>query len=160
MPFKSPEARSSALFRAASIPLAPPADLDPTSCRLWREVVASRSADWWNAASLTLLRRVCRTAGHVERLHDALDAATIGTAQARDLNRQMLAGNQFLGVLAAKLRLSQQASVDRRSAWITERGPAGADDVLLGGRAIVHDDRGRAADDEIAVRWGNGPAPV
>jgi hypothetical protein len=119
MPRKSAEARSAAVFLAT--PLEPPTDLDPRAAELWWEIVRSHPADWWNGGSLTLLRRFCRTAGHVERIHDALAQEPIGSSQSGVLHRQMVSGNQSLGALASKMRINQQAMIDRRSGHITER---------------------------------------
>jgi hypothetical protein len=135
MPRISAESRAGAIFRAGGKPPAAPRDLDATAARLWRAIAADRPVDWWTPASLRLLRRLCRTSVYAERLHDALDAAPIGSELAGALFKQVLAANASIGVMAAKLRLTVQNQIDRRSGQITERGVS--NDPLLGGRAVV-----------------------
>ena len=135
MPRKSPEAISGSLFRAGSKPPRPPRDLDATAARLWRDIAAVQPADFFRPATLRLLSRFCRLAVYSEKLHDALDAAEIGSQDARQLLRQVIAANSSLGILASKMRLTTQGSIDRRSGHLGERG---ADrDRLLGGSAVV-----------------------
>lgn len=133
MPRKSSEAIAFSLYRAGGKPPSPPPDLSSDAKKLWRQIANDRPADWFNPAALRLLRRFCRTAIYAERLHDALEEAAIGSDGAKLLLRQTLAANASLGILAAKLRLSVQAILDRRSGQLSERGHNPLEDPLLGG---------------------------
>jgi hypothetical protein len=86
---------------------------------------------------LRLLQRFCRTAVHAEKIHDALDLAPVGSSQSRDLLKQVLAANQSLGALSGKMRICQQAAIDRRSGHITERPTDTEVHELLGGRRPI-----------------------
>ena len=138
MPRKSPNEISASAYRSGGKPPPPPRDLKPEAAKLWWAIANERPVDWFNPATLRLLRRFCRTALYVERLHDALDEAEIGGEAAKLLLKQVLAANANLGVLAAKMRLSVQATIDRRAGQLNERGSdAAATDRLLGGAAAV-----------------------
>jgi len=138
MPRKSAENISGALHRAGGKPPSPPRDLKPEAAKLWRAIANERPVDWFNPATLRLLRRFCRTALYVERLHDALDEAEIAGEAAKQLLKQVLAANASLGILAAKMRLSVQAAIDRRAGQLNERGSEdAATDRLLGGAAVL-----------------------
>jgi hypothetical protein len=123
MPRKSSAALSVVRSVVASSPKvpAPPRELDRAAAHLWRAIAEDRPADWWNAGSLRLLRRFCRTAVYAERLHDALDDEPIGSETAVLIFKQVAAANASLGILAAKMRLSPQAMIDGRSAKARER---------------------------------------
>ena len=107
------------------------------AAKLWRDIAGDRPPDWFNPASLRLLRRFCRTAVYAERLHDQLDTVQIGGEAAALLLKQVLLANTSLGVLAAKMRLSTQAVVDSRSGKLTEGGLRDPADRLLGGGAVA-----------------------
>lgn len=121
MPRKSAAALS--VLQSMPVPKAPPPprDFDPVAAKLWRAIAQDRPPDWFTPATLTLLRRFCRTAVYVERLNDALDGEPIGSKGAVVLFKQVVAANASLGILAAKMRLSTQATIDRRSAKAGER---------------------------------------
>ena len=115
MPRRSAAALQTIALDARSTPPRPPRDLNRAAAQLWRDIAADRPADWWNPASLRLLRRFCRTAVYAERLHDAVDDEPIGSDTAVLVFKQILAANASLGILAAKMRLSTQAAMDGRS---------------------------------------------
>ena len=121
MPRKSAAALSVVQSMPVLGPPAPPPDLDAVAAKLWRAIAQDRPADWFTPATLTLLRRFCRTAVYVERLNDALDGEPIGSKRAVVLFKQTVAANASLGILAAKMRLSTQATIHRRSAKAGER---------------------------------------
>ena len=115
MPRKSAAALQTVALGPRPKPPAPPRDLNRAAEQLWRDIAADRPVDWWNPASLRLLRRFCRTAVYAERLHDAVDDEPIGSDTAVLVFKQILAANASLGILAAKMRLSTQATIDGRS---------------------------------------------
>src|SRR5579864_7832422 len=73
MPRMSAEARGAVSYRSGSRPPPPPKDLSPEAAKLWRAIVRAKPIGWFDAGSLPLLARYCRTAVRAERLADALD---------------------------------------------------------------------------------------
>jgi hypothetical protein len=144
MPRKSPEERSAAMYRAGGKPPEPPADLNPDAARIWRLIASSRPADWFDHGSLPLLRRLCRTAVSVERLHDAYDALDPTSSKAAELAKQITAMNASVAGLSQKLRLSVQNAIVWDSGKRTERAGLGNSPLrksrLLGGFALAGDD--------------------
>ena len=137
MPRKSPEEMAASRYLAGSKPPSPPLELDRPSRQLWKQIAAWVPSDWWNPATLRLLRRYVRTAVYCERVADALDAAELGSAKAISLGKQVIAMNSSLGILAQKMRLSTQVTMSARSTGrMSERG---VDDGLIGGYAIRND---------------------
>ena len=132
---KSSEEIAASRWRAGSKPPKPPANLDRTSRRLWKEIAEGQPPDWWNPATLRLLRRYCRTAVYCERVADALDVAELGSTEAVRLSKQVIAMNSSLGILAQKMRLSTQVTMSARSTGkMAERGVP--DSPLIGGFAV------------------------
>jgi hypothetical protein len=136
MPRKSPEARGAALFRIAALPPEPPADLTPEGKSLWRETVRERPGDWFNPISTRLLHVLVQqlvVCGDLQRLYDMQDSYPA----AGQVLKQLLAVSANCASIAARLRLTPQALIDRRSGQISEKGPGGkANDPLLGGNAV------------------------
>ena len=119
MPRKSAAALS--VLQPVAKPPVPPRDLDQAAANLWRAIAQDRPADWFTPATLRLLQRFCRTSVYAERLHDALDDEPIGGNRAVVLFKQIVAANAALGIMAAKMRLSTQATIDGRSSKAGER---------------------------------------
>ena len=95
--------------------------------RIWRAIVDDLPADWFRPGSLLLLEQLCCTM-IAQRAALAQLGATPGDPDT------IKAAKDYAGIInqtAAKLRLTVQADVDRRSRKLDEREPAA--DVLLGG---------------------------
>jgi hypothetical protein len=138
MPRISAEARSAAAYRAGSRPPAPPKSLKPAVARIWREIAAAKPADWFDGATLRLLRRYCRTLGQAEAVADELDAVAVSSDAARILERRLVALNASCTTMATKLRLTVQSTVDWHDRKNSERGLGEvAADSLIGGGAVV-----------------------
>jgi hypothetical protein len=128
----SPEHLSGRLYKAGFNPPKPPADLGGPECDLWKSIVEGLPPDWFNAASLRLLTRFVRTAIYAELVHDALNSEAVGSPEAADLLKQVIAVNGSCGNLAAKLRLSTQVTMTARSTGrMNERRSSFNDDELL-----------------------------
>ena len=137
MPRRSVEALAAAVYRAGGSPPEPPKDLGASARALWCQIAASKSPDWFDPANLRLLRRYCRTAITAEIWHDRLDQAEVGSPASVALCKLVIALNASIGVMAAKLRLTVQNQIDRRSGKLNERGLGDIDpDGLLGGRGL------------------------
>jgi hypothetical protein len=110
---------------------------------VWREIVASKSVDWFDAGSRILLEAYCETAVHARAIAKRLDRLRKAGAwgEAKPWERRYAQMSGTLTTLATKLRLSVQALVDRRSRGILERGPGekASRDRLLGGAAVWGD---------------------
>jgi len=104
---------------------------------LWRGIVASKPIGFFDAGSLILLGRYVRMACWVEVLENELIGQPALLPRSAGIESRLVKANGCLAQLANKLRLSVEASVDRRSGMLTEK-PSGKDgdeseDVLLGG---------------------------
>ena len=98
-----------------------PAELTAGQARTWRDVVASRPIDWFDAGSAPLLSAYCR-ADDAQRVLataiDAFDLDSLPTTEGSTTYRRLLALQEAQGKLLIKLatsmRLSQHArrSVD------------------------------------------------
>jgi hypothetical protein len=94
--------------------------------RIWRAIVHDRPTDWFRPGSLLLLEQLCGTMV-AQRAALAQLAATPGDPDT------IKAVKDYAGIInqtAAKLRLTVQADVDRRSRRTDEREPE--ENVLLG----------------------------
>lgn len=100
----------------------PPADLNAEQAVEWRAIVNRLPADWFPRETHGMLAAYCRhivAARRVARLVEATDNKDV-PALAR-LLRMQAAQTGAICTLAAKMRLSQSGSVDKRRA----KGPAG-----------------------------------
>ncbi len=139
MPRQSAADRSGALYRAGVLPPEPPARLDQEAAQIWRDVVASKPVDRFDAGACVLLEEFCQAAVHTRALNRKITALRKrhDWFELDAFERRAVRATARLTMLATKLRLSIQAAVDRRSRALDEKGPgAAADDPLLGGSAV------------------------
>ena len=140
MPRLSPEARGAAAFRAGFTPAKSPKHLSKEERGLWESITRSFPPDRFEPGSLCLLERYVRTVCYAMRLHDEVAKAEVGTPEHGKLHRLLMSANNSCGSLAALLRLSVQARVDRRSGQIEERQiyprPWDDNNRLIGGNAL------------------------
>lgn len=95
----------------------PPGELSADEATEWREIVHSLPADWFPRETHGLLAAYCRhmvAAHRVARLIEAVNDGDV-PALARLLRMQAVQTGAVCA-LAAKMRLSQSATVDRRRA--------------------------------------------
>ena len=129
---QSLEAKSLAAYRAGDVPLPPPRNLSKAAAILWREIVAARPVDQFDAGNSILLETYVVLTVHTRGLYRALGKGEPDAA----LLRRCMALTKTLATLASKLRLTPQAQIDRRSHMLDERSdPGAADDSLIGGHA-------------------------
>ena len=138
MPRISSEAKSAALFRSGNgRVMEPPGYLEPDVQTLWREIVASKPADRFDAGSAPLLEMFCCFAVHARWLLQEMEKAKATSEAAAQLERRVGAMSKMLSMLSGKLRLSVNSRIDRRSGELDEPGDGELiDDRLLGGLAV------------------------
>jgi phage terminase small subunit len=102
MPRISPEARSAAAFLTGGKPPEPPKHLDIAAAAIWREIVASKPVDWFDAGAQVLLENYCSSAAHARVLYRRLlRAHRAGDGdEARSLERRLLAFTRSMAALA------------------------------------------------------------
>ena len=135
MPRISIEDRSASAFRAGTARREPPRHLCAPAKRLWREIVGDRPVDFFRPGSFELLEQYVEYTMQQRRLVKALARLGTGDAEYPKLLRAVTRLSLTMTTLSARLRLSVQSDVDRRSGKTAERGD-GERDRLLGGAAL------------------------
>ena len=93
----------------------PPGDLSAPEAVEWREIVHHLPADWFPRETHGLLAQYCRhvvASRRVAQLVEAVDDDDV--PQLARLLRMQVAQSAAICTLAAKMRLNQQATIDRR----------------------------------------------
>lgn len=110
---------------------------------MWCEIAASRPSDTFDPGAQVLLESFCVTVVHLQGLRHQLERLCrrrAGIDDAADLEQRIVQMNKTVMMLATKLRLTVQSSVEWHSRKIGERGQQaqnGAEpDTLLGGEAV------------------------
>ena len=140
MPRRSTDAIAAALWREQLVPPKPPRGISRPAAAVWREIVASKPAHWFNPGAQVLLRQFWELSVLQQELLTRRHAmAAIANPEEQDdaaegrMERRLHRNAATLATLATKLRLSVQAAVDRRSATLDQGGRP--HDRLLGGKA-------------------------
>ena len=136
MPRISAEARSAAALRAGGERPRPPKGLIATARALWVQIVADRPIDFFRPGQLHDLADYCQKQCEAERITRELVRTRIGGKDYADLQRMAARNTAMVLALGTKLRLTVQASVERHSGKIDERGDESAHDPLIGGSAV------------------------
>jgi hypothetical protein len=97
---------------------------------LWREVVATKPVEWFQADSAPLLVEYCRAKAMCDRLSLMLETATDDLKSLLDMRDKE---SRRLATLACKLRLTQQSRYTPQSA-ATATKPASAASVWQFGK--------------------------
>lgn len=129
MPRLSAEDRAAAAWRAGGAPPRPPKYLSRQAKTMWREIVASRPADYFGPGSTPLLESFVVAVLAARVLAVALEADPCDKAGAD----AWLAMVKVETALATKLRLAISSAIKPHSGALTERG--GAHGPLIGGRS-------------------------
>ena len=129
MPRLSAEERAAAVWRAGGEPPKPPKCLSRKARALWREIVASRPADYFGPGSTQLLECfvVASVAARELAPKIAADPGDKGLAEAFRRHSAIMA------TMATKLRLAISSAVKPHAGKLNERG--GGHGPLIGGRA-------------------------
>lgn len=105
--------------------------MSPRAKAIWKQVVASKPVDWFDAGSLILLRSFCVIAADAQELEEkANEIGGRDEAVIESLRKSALA----LTTLGTKLRLTVQANVEWESRKNGEKGPKTS--PLLGGNIV------------------------
>lgn len=93
-----------------------PPDLTAEQAEVWGRVVASKSGDWFDAASMVLLAAFCRGAIELERVGVAVESMSARMAEPdfdlaiyKELRKIQSALSSDVSGLARSMRLTQQA---------------------------------------------------
>lgn len=105
--------------------------------RIWREIVASKPIDWFEAGSLHILRHHAENVASADRVSRQLARVKVGTTEFRELTGDARRLGAAIATSARQLRLTVQHSIDRRDQKAGERGAMRDPDAdLIGGRAL------------------------
>lgn len=104
-----------------------PADLSPAEVQLWRDVVASKPAEWFGADSAPILKEFVRASVTCdlldERVKTTMTTGAVGEVKLildmRDKESKRVA------VLATKLRLTQQSRYTPQAAATADKRASG-----------------------------------
>jgi hypothetical protein len=126
MPRKS--AASLAVLRppdARPQPPEPPAELTPSQARIWRDVAASRPADWFDAGAGTLLVAFCRHVDTGNTLAGLIAATEPTDKRYRSLLLMAARQSSMVAMLASKLRLapSNTRRIETKIPSVSDRPP-------------------------------------
>jgi hypothetical protein len=127
MPRISPAARAAAIWKTRGQKPWPPKHMSTEAKRIWSAIVDDRPADWFRPGNLLLLEQLCEVMV-AQRKAMAQLAKVPGDPEIIRAVKDFAA---IVNGTAAKLRLTVQADVDRRSRRVDEKEPQA--DVLLGG---------------------------
>ncbi len=129
MPRLSAEDRAAAAWRAGSNPVKAPKHLSRAAKAMWREIVASRPADYFGPGSTHLLE------SFVVAVLAARELAVVVEANPRDeaAAKEWRDFAKIKATLATKLRLAVSSAIKPHSGRLNERG--GGRDPLIGGGA-------------------------
>jgi hypothetical protein len=92
----------------------PPASLSANEKALWRNIVGSLRADWFEPETLPLLADYCRYAELSTRISKELRSIAVSDPRFAPLLRQKLAASNWVVRLATKLRLTKQSTTTSR----------------------------------------------
>lgn len=93
----------------------PPADLSADEDREWREIVHRLPADWFPRETHGLLSAYCRHVVAARRVAKLIESAgDDDVPKLARLLRMQVAQSMSIATLAAKMRLTQTATIDRR----------------------------------------------
>ena len=135
MPRASAEERAASIYRAGKAAKEPPKTLPARAKAIWREIVNSKPADWFDGGSLGLLADHCRTQARLEECWRRLDRFPVGSREARLVMVELKTLRSNYTTSGRLLRLTVTEAIERRSSQIDETAGVAGDD-LVGGAAI------------------------
>ncbi len=138
MPRVSTDALATANLLPKTRPPAPPRHLKREAQQHWRQIVATRPADYFSAGNLPLLEQYCRVLVLLHQAGDLLD--TIDAADVGHFAEQAAVVSRLTGMavtLATKLRLTIQSNV-RGDAGVLKERPRPRSPLLGGSITSLH----------------------
>lgn len=110
-----------------------PDELTTAQAAVWRGVVATKPADWFDAGSMPLLAAYCRVVVESERLSQLVDAMSTewlkddeGLCRYKELRKLQSMAAADVVRLARQMRLSQQSRYDTQKAATANRKGGGS----------------------------------
>lgn len=96
-----------------------PHDLNDEETEIWAAVVNSQPADWFSPATVPLLTQYCRAVVQARRVAELIEKATADpelTVKDYDrLLKMQVRQSASVASLATKMRISQQATINKRA---------------------------------------------
>lgn len=104
--------------------MAPPSRLNDEQAEIWREIVAGKPADWFGADNAPLLESYCTTVWECRRVDAAMRLADPCLDEHAGLARTKATLQQQAMTLATKMRLTNQARQEPKTAGVHARRAA------------------------------------
>jgi hypothetical protein len=102
--------------------------------KIWRTIVASKPVDWFDGATLEVLRYHVENVASAQSVSRVLRRVKPGSPEFRAIAGDMKSLSTSIAHSSRQLRLTVLVDVQGQKAG--ERGAAGADDDLIGGPAL------------------------
>jgi hypothetical protein len=142
MPRQSAEEMSASFFRAGKDFPKPPPGMSAKARRIFREIVASKPIDWFDANCVRILRIHCENIVKADEVSDSFATVKPGSKAFTELSNQMRTLSAVIATSSRQLRLTVQTQVnwlDRKSREKAPEALAPELEVgLLGGHARVN----------------------
>jgi hypothetical protein len=128
----SAEGRSGSFYRAGGGPAQAPAGMSPLARRIWREIIASKPLDWFDADALRGLEAHCEGRARLHDLTRRLAREDVGSREFRELAASQRIISAMLAVSTRQLRLTVQHKIDYQTTTMKEGGSASGDELIGG----------------------------
>ncbi len=108
----------------------PPEDLEPAEIKIWRDLVARMPADWFPIETLPLLEQYCKLVAGIKFIDKII--RNIEKSSNPDMDKWQKVSNirrldtQMIGILATKMRLTQQSSYNKANSYVAKKKSAKA----------------------------------
>ena len=129
----SAEQRAGSFYRVGGQAIEPPRVLTARAKRIWREIVAAKPIDWFDAGHAGLLADHCETQCLLEEVWARLRRFPVGSKESAVLIAQHKTVRNDYAVSARLLRLTVQQTTERQATKNAEKGSVSDD--LVGGVA-------------------------
>jgi hypothetical protein len=129
--------KSGAFYRADRTAIVPPKQLSARAKAIWKEIVAAKPLDWFDAGSVGLLVDHCRTQERLEDCWRALDRLPVGSVDANLVMRELRTLRTNYATSARLLRLAVSHGIERQAAKAAEKAPEAQGEALIGGQAAA-----------------------
>jgi hypothetical protein len=134
MPRSSAEERSAAYYRSGKKPAEPPRGMTAAGRKIWRAIVASKPVDWFDGATLEVLRYHAENVASAQAVSRDLHRVKSGSPEFRAIAGDMKSLSTSIAHSSRQLRLTVLVDVQGQKAG--ERGAPAAEDNLIGGPAL------------------------
>lgn len=132
---RSAAEKAAAFYRAAKTAKEPPKALTGRARAIWREIVNSKPADWFDGGSVGLLADHCWSQARLEECWRRLDRYPVGSSEARLVMVELRTLRVNYATSARLLRLTVSNGIERHAAKMAEAATESHQDELIGGGA-------------------------